>query len=174
MQLTYRIAFMVITSLVKAGSPVHSVLMIGDNFASTHCNTLLTHVVYAAQSVFYFFWYNTAPTEESRTWMDYFLELIRLLTTVLDCHASQHDCDVVNAYAHVLDVEPLLQVLVTSAQQPNTLRNIAIAAVKRHTSARGLRRNLSTLGLPRALTAAVCLDDVRGLRKVDHPAFVSW
>ena len=116
----------------------------------------------------------TGATADSRyssdsIWMDYFLELIRLLSTVLGCHASQHDCDVVNAYAHVLDVEPLLQVLVASARQPNTLRNIAIAAIRRHTSARGLRRNLSTLGLPRELTAAVCLDDVRGLRKVGHP-----
>ena len=102
MQLTYRIAFMFITSLVKAGSPVHSVLMNGDNVASTHCNTLLTHVVYAAQSVFYFFWYNTAPTEESRIWMDYFLELIRLLTTVLGCQASQEDCDVVNAILYTI------------------------------------------------------------------------
>ena len=106
--------------------------------------------------------------------MDYFLELIRLLTTVLGCHASQHDCDVVKSYVRMFNVEPLLQVLVASAQQPNTLRNIAIAAVRRHTSARGLRRNLSTLGLPRELTAAVCLDDVRGLRKVGHPVFLSW
>ena len=112
--------------------------------------------------------------EDCRIWMDYFAELVHLLTTVLGCHATHEDCDVVNAYAYALDVEPLLELLVASTQQPNTLRNIAIAAVRRHTSARGLRRNLNTLGLPRELTAAVCLDDVRGLRKVGHPVFSWW
>ena len=157
---TYKLAFSLITSLVKAGSPVRR----GVTFESRHHDvhigrggddgdgdggSFLSQLLHVAEPVLH----NIQVKVKDDAWLAEFTRLVRMLV-VLDCHATQRDCELVLKYG----ADELAHALQASRREVNSLRNCAVAAVRAHTTGRKLRQSLGALGLPRSLLAAVRLE----------------